>query len=294
MWNRRVARALRPTAAPWIVLLLVLGTAAGVPPVEDEALVVTFLGNEGFLLESNGRKVLIDALVSPESTAYVRQADELREKLEGGEAPFDEVELVLATHVHGDHFDAAAVARHLRANPQARFVSTPQAVARLRAEDGFAALSARVTAVGPADGEAERVDDLMLDALAMHHGRDRRPLIENDAFLFELGDWRILHMGDSECSAEELAAFGLDEADIDVALVPSWYLDAGPWKGAIEAEVAPAHTLVMHLAPDWKREAETPNQRESRACVARIRAAHPEAIVFEEALEVRRFKSASD
>ena len=39
---------------------------------------------------------------------------------------------MLASHHHGDHFDAEAVARHLASNPGARFVSTRQAVDRLQ------------------------------------------------------------------------------------------------------------------------------------------------------------------
>ena len=44
---------------------------------------------------------------------------------------FAGVDLILASHFHGDHFDAASVARHLRANPEAVFLSTNQAVAEL-------------------------------------------------------------------------------------------------------------------------------------------------------------------
>jgi L-ascorbate metabolism protein UlaG (beta-lactamase superfamily) len=125
----------------------------------------------------------------------------------------------------------------------------------------------------------------------MHHGRDREPPIENDAFVLELAGWKLLHMGDSQCTAQELGAFGLDEAEVDVAFVPSWYLDAGPWKGAIDAEIRPGRTVVMHLAPDWTREQETSNQRESRAQVGRILEAYPQAVVFEEVAEVRRFEA---
>lgn len=279
-----------------LVAVVLLALAARAPQGDDEAaLTVTFLGNEGFLLESGGRKVLIDALVGLELPDCVVQSETLRTQLERAEAPFDDVDLVLTTHVHADHFSVDAVGKHLAANPKARYVSTPQAVARLRAEfAGFEAIAPRVRAVGPADGKRERVEELGLDVLAMHHGRDREPLIENDAFVLELGDWKLLHMGDSQCSPEELAAFELGGEQVDVAFAPFWYLDGKYWKGSVESSVKPRQTVVMHLAPDWTRTQETANQRESRACVERIAAEYPQAIVFEEELEVRRFEAVGE
>jgi len=256
--------------------------------VGEESARVTFLGNEGFLIEAEGRKVLVDGLVSRKMPAYVRQTDELRAKLEGAAIPYD-VDLVLATHVHGDHFDAEAVARHLAANPEAVFVSTEQAVAELEEREDYESYRDRVRALAPDEGVPFAVDELGLVAFNLHHGRSRRPPIQNNGYLFEVGGVRFLHMGDSEASSAELAPLQLTAREIDVALVPSWYLDAEPWKGAVQGRVAAGTTVAMHLAPDWKSAQETPNQRESRARVARIRAAHPEAVLFERPLEARTF-----
>ena len=247
---------------------------------------VTFLGNEGFLLEAEGRKVLIDALVSRSMPRYVQQDESLRKKLEGARPPFD-VDLVLATHVHGDHFDARAVATYLRARPEAEFISTAQALSKLEDLPGFEALEARAHEVEPTPSESVRLPELGLTVVDMHHGMDRRPPTQNHGFVLELGGLRILHMGDTEVTAEELEKLDLG-GPIDLAFVPGWYLDAQPWKGALDETVRPKRIVVMHLAPGWV-EGHSTYQKESRDRVGRIRSAYPQAIVFERPLEQRRF-----
>ena len=247
---------------------------------------VTFLGNEGFLLEAEGRKVLIDALVSRSMPRYVQQDESLRNTLEGAQPPFD-VGLVLATHVHGDHFDARAVATYLRARPEAVFISTEQALSKLDDLPGFEALKARARAVKPSPSKFVRLPEFGLTVVDMHHGMDRRPPTQNHGFVLELGGLRILHMGDTEVTAEELEELDLG-GPIDLAFVPGWYLDAQPWKGALDETIQPKKIVVMHLAPGWV-DGHSNFQKQSRDRVGRVRSAYPQAIVFERPLEQRQF-----
>ena len=54
--------------------------------------------------------------------------------------------------LNDDHFNAEAVAKHLRNNPEARFVSTRQAVEKLRRVDDFDEFRDRVSGFWPAEG----------------------------------------------------------------------------------------------------------------------------------------------
>jgi L-ascorbate metabolism protein UlaG (beta-lactamase superfamily) len=117
-----------------IALLALLAASAGsaADGSSEVALRVRYVGNEGFVVEGDGRRVAIDALFGEGIPGYAAAPAPLRAELERGTGEWGSVAVALATHHHGDHFDPAAVGRFLEANPEARFVSTPQAVERLR------------------------------------------------------------------------------------------------------------------------------------------------------------------
>jgi L-ascorbate metabolism protein UlaG (beta-lactamase superfamily) len=209
-----------------LVAVVTLGLAA---PAEAQ-LTVTYVANEGFLLEGGGQKILVDALTGRGISPYPTAPEEMRSKLDEARPPFDGVDLVLATHFHADHFDAEAVTRHLRANPEARFVSTPQAVGRLRGLLGAdSPLLDRLEAVMPAEGEREtvRYRGMEVQVLNLHHGRDRRPPVQNLGFLVRMGGVTWLHAGDTEVDESDVRPYGLPDEQIDVAFLPTWLLDGG-------------------------------------------------------------------
>src|SRR5437868_14166443 len=86
------------------------GVARPVKLVDREALGVTFIGHSSFLLQVDGRRVLIDPVFSKRLILLRRQrrAGVLVEDL----PPID---LVLLTHAHMDHLDLASLRRVVRA-----------------------------------------------------------------------------------------------------------------------------------------------------------------------------------
>lgn len=231
----------------WLVLLSrVALPAAELEPSRTEGVEITYLANEGFLIRSAEHAVLIDALSGDGIGGYPAVPREVRKSMERGEPPFERVDLVLATHHHGDHFDAAAVADFLERHPEALFVSTDQAVERLSAELPEASPArARVRAANPAPGRPARLAHRGLDvqAFALHHGHGMDPPVRNLGFVVEIGGLVLLHVGDTEVTPEEFARSGITEREIDVALLSYWTLDSlGPLVGD-------ARLVAMHL-PD--------------------------------------------
>ncbi|MCH9649156.1 MAG: MBL fold metallo-hydrolase [Deltaproteobacteria bacterium] len=253
-------------------------TLAALVPARGESaqqLSLTYISNEGFLLEAGGRKVLVDALVGT-NPRYISMSHEVRSQLEGAEAPFDDVDLVLATHYHGDHFEAQGVGRHLLANPRAVFVSTRQAVEKLQNEfSEFSKIEDRVHAAAPKEGQRHKFPELGLEVLNLHHGRNRRPLVENHGFVFEVGSWKILHVGDTEAQKDEFAANSLDKDGIDVALLPGWIVFDSTWEGVISEAIQPGRVAVMHLPPNWKEKDFAAASKQAQ-----------EALFFRHALEI--------
>lgn len=118
---------------------------------------VTYVANEGFLLEQGGRKVLVDALFDG-AYGNLAPSPELLEQMTAGRAPFAGVDLLLVTHPHGDHFNPRLVAAHLRASPRTRLIAHTQTVDQLRKEPGFEQIAAQIHEARLEPGGRERVD----------------------------------------------------------------------------------------------------------------------------------------
>ena len=224
---------------------------------QRDSLTITFLANMGVMLTSAGTTVLIDGLFGEGLRGYGVVTPQRRAQLQRAAPPFDSVDVVLATHVHGDHFDPAAVLQFLRANPRATFVASTQAAGRLRDTDSVAwrAVAARVVPVEPAKGQARRVGStpgVTIEALGLPHGRTRNPAT-NVGFLIQLGGRRILHPGDAEFAASDVARLGLAGRRVDVALLPQWYLTSSAQR-AVVRQLRPTMIIALHVAPDEREE----------------------------------------
>ena len=243
------SRSARPPAAlAFAALTMSILFAASSPAAADELRIV-YLGNEGFLLRSGETVVLVDALFGEGIDGYGTVPAAERSRLEQGAAPYDEIDLVLASHFHRDHFNAAAVARFLANNPDAAFLSTEQAVRDLGREMGTGSTSPQpIQGVWPREGEKLELefDGVGLTVFNLHHGRDR-PAVQNLGLLVEICGLRILHIGDTEANVADMRAAGLQGLKPDVALLPSWYLRPGRWSEPVREVIEPKRIVAMHL-----------------------------------------------
>ncbi len=274
------------------LLVLFLGCTEGeapapVPRTAENQVEITYLANEGFLLTSANHKVLIDGLFREGVEGYAKLSPEWRETIETAQSPFDTVDLVLATHLHDDHFHALAVCRFLESNPLAEFVSTLQALAKLRSDcDNPAALAGRVRPGLQSDGSPAPfiLDDLRVEAVFMHHGTASP--VKNIGFLIEIGGLTVLHMGDSQASADDLRAAGLGERSIDLAFVPYWYLIDRRWTPAMDF-LQPAGIVAMHIPIPGSPDLQIFDGYD--ALMQMIAERFPRSVVFAEPFETRTF-----
>lgn len=220
-------------------ILLLSPVLAG--PLAAQAELV-HLANEGFLLRSEGRAVLIDAFLEEPYAGYASLEREALERLRAARPPFDRVDLALVSHVHRDHFQPELAAEFLAASPDTVLATTAQVLERLGGEG-------RVLAAGE-DGAPLRatLGGVEVECFRLSHGSGRHAGIENLGHLLEVGGVRFLHLGDAVPDPEAFARLEL-AGRVDVALVPYWYLDGGAGQRLIDEHVAPRHVVAMHVPP---------------------------------------------
>ncbi len=204
---------------------------------------ITYTGNEGFMIEAEGKKILIDALHRLGKVKY-------QQLLQNGQPPFDNIALILTTHTDHDHFDMHMVGLFLANNPKTLFVSTKQAAdAFAKYHKDFTKISSRLKGFSPQEGEKinfshEGIDITMI---LLHHGRNRQIKITNLGFIISVGGKKFLHMGDSEIVLPELNIYKLPEEKIDVAFIPYWYFSSNKYKPALQKGIGAKHVVPMHL-----------------------------------------------
>jgi L-ascorbate metabolism protein UlaG (beta-lactamase superfamily) len=103
-------------------------TDAGVPTLnsDNQRVTITYIANEGVLLSSGDKQVLIDGLHREYKPAYSFPPKTLLNALETAQAPYNEIDLVLVSHLHLDHFHPESIGLHLKNNPRALLVSSDQ------------------------------------------------------------------------------------------------------------------------------------------------------------------------
>jgi L-ascorbate metabolism protein UlaG (beta-lactamase superfamily) len=249
------------------------------PAAAADGLRITYLANEGVLLESSGVRVIIDGLHRPNDLGYAVLAERDREALETAVPPWEGIDLVLVSHMHRDHFHAEAVGSYLAKAPGARLV-TSEEVAGL-VESGFPdwpGIRDRVTPVAWSVGrkETREAGGAKVTFVGLSHGGGQVATVQNFGHIIEIGRWRVFHAGDAVPSVENFALSGLAEAKIDVALLPSWHLGSDEAWAVVKQHIAPRRIGVIHVAP-----------HEADAVEASVRTRAPDAVVFRRQLDDR-------
>ncbi len=183
---------------------------------------VTYVGNSGFMITAGDVKILIDAMFEGfGSNSYTLPADEVN-LLVNALPPFDGIDLILATHDHGDHFSASMICQHLKNDPGAQFVSTAAAATAVRA--------AGCPAVGITLAQGQHTERIVngidVEAMFLSHGD---LVYENLGYLITTGGRRFFHTGDIDdylVTQDYLMSLGVPDKKIDVAFIPHFFMRA--------------------------------------------------------------------
>jgi L-ascorbate metabolism protein UlaG (beta-lactamase superfamily) len=217
---------------------------------------ITFVGNEGVLVEAGRQSVLIDALFGDGAAAFTSAPRALIDAVETARPPFGDVAAALATHVHPDHFNPYSANRFLQHSPSSHLVSTEQAIALLEAKSpDFDTLVDRVHAVAPREGEVRAIEigGVAVSAFGLSHGKVNYGDVQHLGLLVELEGASVLHLGDGVIAERSLRDAGVLERRIDVALVPFWYLTYPLGRRLMETALRPQRTFAVHIPPEHER-----------------------------------------
>jgi L-ascorbate metabolism protein UlaG (beta-lactamase superfamily) len=242
---------------------------------------ITYIANEGALISSGDKQVLIDGLHREYKPDYMYPPPALLEKLEKADKPFDEVDIILVSHVHLDHFHPQSVGLHLKNNPRALLLSSDQVVASVANEFGeYRAISSRVKPISWRWKEkvVRRERGISITFLGLRHANKQFESVQNLGHIIELGGKKLLHIGDADMPVENFERFNLADERIEVAFIPYWYLLYPLGQSIVKEHIKPRHIIAVHISP-----------AESAKVSEQIKRVFPEAIAFTDSLQIVRY-----
>ncbi|HNW51454.1 MAG TPA: MBL fold metallo-hydrolase [Prolixibacteraceae bacterium] len=237
------------------IALAILGTAM----MKNNQLNMTYLGNCGFLYESGKDKVIIDPFGTEFGNYFQLPSENTKENIIAGKAPFDKVDLLLITHIHGDHFNAKLTEYFLLNNSNAKMICPRQVYNQLKDScSNFAQIESRIISPDLSFNESKqiKINGLTVQAIRMQHGTDRNldgihysdyteyEKTENLGYVINFNNKRVFHQGDGCLRINKKAVEKID-GTIDVA-----YLGYFDWDAAslniLKNELKAKNVIFMH------------------------------------------------
>ncbi|NUO81945.1 MBL fold metallo-hydrolase [candidate division KSB1 bacterium] len=187
---------------------------------ERESFHLWWLGQSGFLVQWQGRHLLLDPYLSDSLTVkyantdlpHVRMTELVLDPVR-----FDFIDVVTSSHNHTDHLDADTLVPLLHANPNLKLV-IPEA------NRAFVAERLKIAAHAPLglnDGESVSIAGFKITAVPAAHEtieRDRLGRCTHLGYVAQFGAWCVYHSGDTVWEDEIIRQ--LQPFAIDVALLP--------------------------------------------------------------------------
>ena len=245
------------------------------------SLTVRYIANEGVLIASGEKEILIDGLHREYKRDYLFPPPEMQAVLENARAPYDKINILLVSHVHLDHFHPESIGLYLKNNPKSVLASSGQAVDAVA--KGFADHEKIRSQIKTLTHEWRKSVDMNLDGvpikfLGLHHSGERFKDIQNLGHVIEIGGKKLLHIGDADMTPENFAAFNLSQEKIDIAFIPYWFLTTPEGRAFVKDQFNPKQIIAVHIPP-----------AEAEEVIKQLKKDLPDAIAFTKILEERNF-----
>lgn len=217
-----------------------------------EKLSVRYIGNEGVLIASGDRQILIDGLHREYKPFALFPPPDLLKSLETAEKPYDEIDILLVSHIHLDHFHSESVGLHLKNNPKSLLFSSEEIVGEVKKNFAdYEKIKPQIKSVSHEWKKSFEIDQngIKVKFLGLKHGGERAKNIQNFGHLIEIGGKKLLHIGDADMTAENFSAFELAKEKIDIAFIPYWFLLSENGRKLVQEQFAPKHIIAVHIPP---------------------------------------------
>ena len=244
-----------------------------------DAVSVTYICNDGIFITDGERKVLIDGMIRNTNLAgWITPGAAPLFQIENGVPPYDNIDVIMITHNHGDHYSIAAVQNYLSNFPNTMLIAPPQVLGSLNVN------ASQIVNVAPAQFTQENVlvNEVEIDVLYVKHFNqfgNNFCNVQNYNYVVHMNDKKLLHTGDIDLANSNLQDFDLVDAGIDVIFIPTFGdLVNNDNRTALLDHVNPGQIVALHLLSG-----------SIPTITAQVNNMYPGAIIFTNPMEVFEF-----
>jgi L-ascorbate metabolism protein UlaG (beta-lactamase superfamily) len=223
---------------------------------------VTYIANDGFLIETKNHKVLIDALFGNVNGDWCDQPrDSVSNLMIKGIIPFDNIDIVFITHYHVDHFNRQMTIDFLKNNQKAVLICPDQVNESLKHNADYSKVSDRINSLKPGKlfDTSLTINKINIRALRFNHNtyyetdsvsgkaynvhRD----VENLGYLIKTDGFTIFHSGDDTPSNKaQYKFYNLGNKKMDISFLDRKFLQADGWE-LLDKSIHTRYLIYMHI-----------------------------------------------
>lgn len=271
----------------WLFLIFTLSGFTN----QKKEIKITYLANCGYLYESDKSKVLIDPFGTEYGIFFYLPSNETKKSIIKGSIPFDKIDILLITHIHGDHFNAKLTESFLLNNSKVKMICPSQVYKQMKDScNSFAQIESQIISPGLSINESEKlkVNGILITAIRMQHGTNRSlegvsysdftdyEKTENFGYVIHFNKENVFHQGDA---CLKLNGKALKTIDCPISIAYLSFFDWDPISLNILKDDLKAGTVIfMHDTKPAK-------ERESQ----QFKEIKPRIVFFGQELESRIF-----
>ncbi len=243
--------------ASCIICSLILCSTQGrahPPSTLSEPACAHYIGNAGIMVTSGETKVLFDAFYAEDYGQYALVPETTHQALIDAILPYNDVDALLISHVHGDHFSPVPTLEFLRANKTVHVYASQQVIDVLIEAGAEKSMNERLHAFTLSEGDpaqALQLGGLNIEAVRIPHtGGERTAMVENLAFRVSLdNDLTVLHLGDADPDEQLFAPHQShwDAKQLDVAFPPYWFLGSDAGRLILKNHLKAHQSIGVHV-----------------------------------------------
>lgn len=240
---------------------------------------VTYIANDGVMIEFEDQKVVIDAINRTSNlTGWVSPSSTALRAVENGDPPYDNIDVIMITHGHGDHYATSAVRNYLSNNPQTKLIA-PTSI-----RNTFGASTAQLVNVSLEKFERTNqiLNGISIDILRVEHfdqfGNNFSG-VESYAYVVQIKDKKFFHAGDIDYVDSKLDLFNLLSDNITAAFIPTFgNLVNAANRDALVNNINPKQVIGLHF-----------QTASLSTTLGQIHSIYPEAITFTSPFQIVKF-----
>jgi L-ascorbate metabolism protein UlaG (beta-lactamase superfamily) len=226
---------------------------------------VTYVVNDGFLLETRNSKILIDALFGGIKGNWCDQPDDSVSNLMlNGVTPFDFIDVLLVTHYHSDHFNGPMVINFLGNNQKSVLICPSQVNEVLKKNLGYSDVADRIHYL-KSDSQYDTLitfNKINIRALRFNHGSfietdsatgkkyDLHSNVENFGYIIDTDGFSFFHSGDCSFSDKShFETYHLGDRDFDMVFLDRTFLRK-EGQDIMNSQIHAKNLVFMHIEPE--------------------------------------------